>query len=290
MAACSTRSISRRSRRADGRRAKLSAPLPGFRLTFAVAAFWLALIVVIPLVGLFGGAATIGAPEAWALFANPRTLAAFRVSFGCAAIAAIVNAPLGLLLAWVLTRYDFPGRRVIDALIDLPFALPTAVAGIALTALYVNNGWLGGPLEALGIKVAFTPVGITVALAFIGLPFVVRSVQPVLAAADRSAEEAALTLGASPAAIFRRVVLPPLVPAILSGVALALARGVGEYGSVIFIAGNRPGVSEILPLLIVTKLEQYDYPGAAALGAAMLVLSFALLWAIRASGGRARVA
>ncbi len=255
-----------------------------------MAALWLVMIVVIPLAGLFGRAATIGVPEAWALFANPRTLAAFRVSFGCAAIAAILNAPLGLLLAWVLTRYDFPGRRVIDALIDLPFALPTAVAGIALTALYVNNGWLGGPLAAMGIKVAFTPVGITVALAFIGLPFVVRSVQPVLAAADRSAEEAALTLGASSWAIFRRVVLPPLCPAILSGVALALARGVGEYGSVIFIAGNRPGVSEILPLLIVTKLEQYDYRGAAALGAAMLVVSFVLLLAIRASGGRTGVA
>ena len=287
MAACSTKFTSRRNNPTSvgGR---LKATLPGFRLTFWIACVWLGLIVALPLLGLFGRAATLGAPQAWALFASPRTLAAFRVSFGCAAIAAVVNAPLGVLLAWVLTRYEFTGRRLMDALIDLPFALPTAVAGIALTTLYADTGWLGRPLSLLGISVAFTPAGITVAMAFIGLPFVVRSVQPVLVAADRSAEEVALTLGAGPFAIFRRVVLPPLVPAILSGVALALARGVGEYGSVIFIAGNRPGVSEILPLLIVTKLEQYDYPGAAALGAAMLVVSFILLVAIRAGGARAR--
>ena len=266
---------------------ELSAPFPGFRLTFGVATFWLVLIVVIPLAGLFGKASTLADAQAWSLFANPRTWAAFRVSFGCATLAALFNAPLGLLLAWVLTRYEFAGRPAVDALIDLPLALPTAVAGIALAALYADTGWVGGPLAQLGIKVAFTPAGITVALAFIGLPFVVRSVQPVLRALDRSAEEAALTLGARPWAIFRRVILPPLVPALLSGVALALARGVGEYGSVIFIAGNRPGVSEILPLLIVTRLEQYDYPGAAALGASMLVVSFGLLWVIRASGSRA---
>lgn len=262
--------------------------MPGFRPTFWVAACWLGLLVVLPLSGLFGQAAKLSPGAAWTLFLSPRTLAAFRVSFGCAAVAALANAPLGLLLAWVLTRYEFVGRRLVDALIDLPFALPTAVAGIALTALYADGGWLGGPLSQLGVKVAYTPTGIAVALGFIGLPFVVRSVQPVLAALDRSAEEAALTLGAGPLAIFRRVVLPPLLPAVLSGVALALARGVGEYGSVIFIAGNRPGVSEVLPLLIVTKLEQYDYPGAAALGAAMLVASFVLLLVIRASVWRAR--
>ncbi len=247
---------------------------------------WLGLLVLLPLLGLFGQAAALPLAGWGQLFASGRTLSAFRVSFGCAALAALIDVPLGLLLAWVLTRYGFPGRRVMDALIDLPFALPTAVAGIALATLYADNGWIGGPLAALGIRVAYTPAGIVVALAFIGLPFVTRSVQPVLAAADRSAEEAALTLGAGPLAIFRRVVLPPLWPAVCSGAALALARGVGEYGSVIFIAGNRPGVSEILPLLIVTKLEEFNYPGAAALGAAMLVVSFGLLWAIRATVAR----
>ncbi len=251
--------------------------MPGFALTFAITVAFLAVIVVVPLTGLVAKAATLGGTDLLAVLGNPRNLAAFRVSFGASALAALVNLPLGLLLAWSLTRYRFPARRAVDALVDLPFALPTAVAGVALTALYVEDGWLGAGLERLGVRVAFTPAGIFVALAFVGLPFVVRSVQPVLAALSRDAEEAALTLGASPWAIFRRVILPPLLPAALTGMGLAFARGVGEYGSVIFIAGNRPMVSEIVPLLIVSKLEQFDYPGAAVLGTSMLVLSLALL-------------
>ena len=211
------------------------------------------------------------------MLASPRTLAAFRVSFGAAALAALIDTPLGLLLAWTLTRYRFPGHRLLEALIDLPFALPTAVAGIALSTLYVPDGWIGSVLALFGIELAFNPGGIVVALAFVGLPFIVRTVQPVLAALDREAEEAALTLGARPFAILRRVIAPPLVPAILTGLALAFARGVGEYGSVIFIAGNRPAISEIVPLLIIVRLEQFDYPGAALLGSAMLLASLLLL-------------
>lgn len=256
--------------------------LPGFRLTLGITVVYLALIVVLPLLGLAAKAASIPLAAMWQQLASPRALSAFRVTFGSAAMAALVDVPLGLLLAWTLTRYRFPGRGLLDALIDLPFALPTAVAGIALSALYVDDGWMGTILAPLGISVAYSATGITVALAFIGLPFLVRTVQPVLADRDRAAEEAALTLGASVWDIFRRVILPPLVPAILTGVALAFARGVGEYGSVIFIAGNRPGVSEILPLLIVTRLEQFDYPGAALLGVAMLVVSFVMLLAIHA--------
>ena len=254
--------------------------LPGFGLSFGLATTYLGLIVLLPLAGLLAKAAQTGAGPAWAVLASPRTLAAFRVSLLASAGAAAVNAVLGLLLAWVLTRYRVPGRRVLDAMIDLPFALPTAVAGIALTTLYVPEGWLGALLAPLGIVVAFTPLGIAAALLFVGLPFVVRTVQPVLAGLDREAEEAALTLDASSWQIFRLVILPRLVPAIVTGAALAFARGLGEYGSVIFIAGNRPGVSEIVPLLIVSKLEQFDYPGAALLGTAMLALSFALLLAI----------
>ena len=207
-------------------------------------------------------------------------LAAFRVSFGTAFAAALVNAVFGLIVAWVLVRYRFPGRRLVDALVDLPFALPTAVAGIALTALYAGNGWLGQFLEPLGIKVAFTPLGIVVALIFIGLPFVVRTVQPVLQDLDAEVEEAAATLGARRWQTFCRVILPAILPALLTGFALAFARGLGEYGSVIFIAGNMPMVSEIAPLLIVIKLEQYDYAGATAIGTAMLAASFVLLLAI----------
>jgi sulfate transport system permease protein len=259
--------------------------LPGFRLTLGITVLYLGLIVVLPLAGLVTKAATTPWHAAWALLANPRTLSAFRISFGLSALAAMVNLPIGLLLAWMLTRYSFPGRRLLDALIDLPFALPTAVAGIALTTLYLDNGWIGSILAGFGLRIAFTPWGIAVALSFIGLPFVVRSIQPVLADLPRDCEEVALTLGARPWALFCRVILPPLWPAALTGLGLAFARAVGEYGSVIFIAGNRPMVSEIVPLLIVGQLEQYDYPGAALLGTVMLVLSLAMLLAIGALRG-----
>jgi sulfate transport system permease protein len=251
--------------------------LPGFGVTLAFTSLYLTLIVAIPLAGLIVKTAALPWGDIVATLANPRAIAAFKVSFGIAFLAALANMPVGLLLAWSLTRYRFPGRRMVDALIDLPFALPTAVAGIALTTLYVDDGWIGSVLAWFGVTVAFNPAGIGVALAFVGLPFVVRSIQPVLNDLDREAEEAALTLGARPLQIFWRVMLPPLVPAALTGAALAFARGVGEYGSVIFIAGNRPAVSEIVPLLIVSKLEQFDYPGAALLGTAMLVLSLILL-------------
>lgn len=251
--------------------------LPGFRLSLGFTAAFLGLIVLVPLAGLLANAGRIDPARAWAVLSEPRTLAAFRVSFVTSAIAALVAIPLGVLLAWVLDRYRIPGRRVLDAAIDLPFALPTAVAGIALTTLYVPDGWIGRILAPLGIDVAFTPLGIGLALLFVGLPFVVRTVQPVLAGLDRSAEDASMILGASPWQILRLVILPPLIPAIATGAAAAFARAVGEYGSVIFIAGNRPGATEIVPLLIVIKLDQFDYPGAALLGSAMLVLSFAML-------------
>ncbi len=260
--------------------------LPGFGVTLGFSGAYLGLLVLLPLAGLVARAATAEPARAWALFADPRTIAAFRVSFGASAGAVLVSLPVGLLLAWVIERYRFPGRRLLDAAIDLPFALPTAVAGIALTTLYVPEGWLGALLAPLGIAVAFTPLGIGAALLFVALPFVTRTVQSVLAGLDRSAEEAAAILDASPWQAFRLVVLPPLLPAIATGAALGLARAVGEYGSVIFIAGNRPLVSEIVPLLIVTKLEQYDYPGAALLGTAMLLLSFVLLVAIDRLQGR----
>ncbi|MGI4954875.1 MAG: sulfate ABC transporter permease subunit CysT [Janthinobacterium lividum] len=251
--------------------------LPGFGLSLGVTLTYFGLIVLLPVTGLLAKAATVPPELAWRLFTDPRTLAAFRVSFVASGLAALISVPIGVLLAWVLERYRFPGRRLLDAAVDLPFALPTAVAGIALTTLYVPDGWLGTPLAMLGINVAYTPLGIGVALLFVGLPFVVRTVQPVLAGLDPAAGEAALILGASPWQIVSRVILPPLVPAITTGAALAFARAVGEYGSVIFIAGNRPMVSEIVPLLIVTRLEQYDNPGAALLGAAMLVISLLLL-------------
>ena len=263
--------------------------LPGFGLSLGITTGYLGLLVLLPLAGLLAKAATADPGRAWALFTDPRTLGAFRVSFGVSAAAAAASVPAGLLLAWVIERYRFPGRRVLDAAVDLPFALPTAVAGIALTTLYVPDGWLGALLAPLGITVAFTPLGIGVALLFIALPFVVRAVQPVLAGLDRSADEAAAILGASPWQAFRLVVLPPLLPAVATGAALAFARAVGEYGSVIFIAGNRPLVSEIVPLLIVIRLEQYDYAGAALLGAAMLLLSFCLLAGIDRLQGRGAV-
>lgn len=267
--------------------------LPGLGPSLGFTLLYLSLIVLIPLAGLVVKASGIGAREFVALLASPRVLAAFRVSFGIALAAALVNGLIGTLIAWVRVRYRFLGRPVFDALVDLPFALPTAVAGVALTAVYSDTGWIGGLLAPLGIEVAYTPLGIFVALVFIGLPFVVRTLQPVLAELEREAEEAALSLGARGLQIFRTIVLPPLVPVILTGVALAFARGVGEYGSVIFIAGNMPGVSEIVPLLIVTRLEQFDYAGAAAVAVVMLVASFVLLlvinllqrWSRRRHGG-----
>lgn len=280
MAACSTSSTSPAGSVARRR------VLPGFGLTVSITWAYLGLFVLLPLAGLLARAVTAEPGRAWALFADPRTLSAFRVSFGVSAAAALVSVPAGLLLAWVLERYRFPGRRLLDAAIDLPLALPTAVAGIALTTLYVPEGWMGRLLAPLGVTVAFTPLGIGVALLFVALPFVVRAVQPVLAGLDPAADEAAVILGASPWQAFRLVVLPPLLPAVATGAALGFARAVGEYGSVIFIAGNRPMVSEIVPLLIVTKLEQYDVPGAALLGMAMLLLSFALLAGIDRVQGR----
>ncbi len=257
-----------------GRRRRV---LPGFGLSAGVTMAYFGAIVLLPLAGLLARAGTMGPGRAWTLFSDPRTVSAFRVTLLTSALAALASVPIGLLLAWVLERYRFPGRRVLDAAVDLPFALPTAVAGIALTTLYVPDGWMGRVAGLFGITVAYTPLGIGMALLFVGLPFVVRTVQPVLAGLDRSAGEAALVLGATPWQIAWRVVLPPLLPAVATGAALAFARGVGEYGSVIFIAGNRPMVSEIVPLLIVTRLEQFDYPGAAALGVAMLLLSLVLL-------------
>jgi sulfate/thiosulfate transport system permease protein len=254
--------------------------LPGFGLTLGMTLAWLGLIVLIPLVSLFAKASTLGLDRFVETIAEPRVLAALKLSFGASFIAAAINAVFGTLIAWILVRYDFPGRRILDALIDIPFALPTAVAGIALTALYSENGWIGAPLAALGIKVAFTPLGVLVALVFIGLPFVVRTVQPVLEDLGADVEEAAAILGASRLQTIRRVILPTLFPALATGFALAFARAVGEYGSVIFIAGNLPMVSEIAPLLIVIKLEEYAYGEATAIAAVMLLLSFTMLLGI----------
>jgi len=254
--------------------------IPGFGLTLGFALFYLSAVVLIPLAALIARPWGLGFGGFWTAVTAPRVLASLELSFGASAIASAINAVFGLLVAWVLVRYKFPGKRVVDALVDLPFALPTAVAGIALTVLYAPNGWIGSLLAPLGIKVAFTPLGVVFALTFIGLPFVVRSLQPVLQDLDQEVEEAAATLGATRAQVFRRVVFPTLLPAWLTGVALAFARAVGEYGSVIFIAGNLPFVSEIAPLLIIIKLEQYDYAGAAAVGTAMLAISFLMLLTI----------
>ena len=254
--------------------------IPGFGITFGFTVFYLSAVVLIPLMALLIRPWELGFNGVVDAITSPRVVASLELSFGAAAIASAINAVFGLIVAWVLVRYKFPGKRLIDALVDLPFALPTAVAGSALTTLYAPNGWIGSVLAPLGIHVAFTPLGVVVALTFIGLPFVVRSVQPVLDDIDREYEEAAATLGATRGQAFRRVVFPAILPAWLTGVALAFARAVGEYGSVIFIAGNMPFISEITPLLIVIKLEQFDYAGAAAVGSAMLALSFVLLLAI----------
>jgi sulfate transport system permease protein len=254
--------------------------LPGFGITFGFAVTYLSLIVLIPLAVLVARAGELGFGGIWEVATTPRVMAALRVSFFTSAAAALVNAVFGVIVAWVLVRYDFPGKRLLDAAVDLPFALPTAVAGIALAALYATNGWIGELFAPWGIKIAFTPWGILIALVFIGLPFVVRTVEPVLQDLDCEVEEASATLGATRRQTVFRVILPALAPAILTGVALAFARAVGEYGSVIFIAGNMPFVSEIAPLLIVTKLEEFDYAGAAAIATVMLAISFATLLAI----------
>jgi sulfate transport system permease protein len=251
--------------------------LPGFGPALGFTLLYLTLLVLLPLAMLALRAAGLSWEQFWATVTAPRALAAYRLSFGAALVSSLLNSAWGLLVAWVLVRYDFPGRRVLDALVDLPFALPTAVAGIALTALYAPEGWVGRLLALAGVQVAFTPLGVVVALAFIGLPFVVRTVQPVLAALEPELEEAAATLGADRWQTFWRVVWPALVPALLTGFALACARTLGEYGSVVFIAGNLPLQTEIAPLLILIKLEQYDYPGAAALATVMLGASFLLL-------------
>ena len=254
--------------------------LPGFDLALGFSLLYLGLIVLIPLSAAFLKTFTMTWPAFREAVTSPRVVASYELTFGASLLAALINTAFGLIVAWVLVRYDFPFRRVIDALVDLPFALPTAVAGIALTALYSANGWIGQYLALIGVKVSYTPLGVLVALTFIGLPFVVRTVQPVLEDLQRELEEAAATLGATRAQTFGRVILPVLVPALMTGFALAFARALGEYGSVIFIAGNMPMVSEITPLLIITKLEQYDYAGATAIAVVMLVTAFALLLAI----------
>ena len=259
--------------------------VPGFAPTMAYTVAYLCLLVLVPLLSLPAKTASLDWAAFWSTVSDPRVVASYRLSLTTSLLAAAANAVFGLLTAWVLVRYTFPGRRVLDALIDLPFALPTAVAGITLTTLYAPTGWLGKPLDAWGIKVAFTPLGITIALMFIGLPFVVRTLQPVIEDLDVELEEAAASLGAGRAQVVTRIIVPYLIPAWLTGFALAFARGVGEYGSVVFISGNMPMRTEISPLLIVTKLEQYDYAGATAIALVMLLISFVLLLAINALQG-----
>lgn len=254
--------------------------LPGFNLAFGYTIFYLCLIVLLPLSALIFKTATLTLAQFWDVVTSPRVLASYRLTFGASLIAAVINLFAGLLVAWVLVRYQFFGKRVIDAIVDLPFALPTAVAGIALTALYAPNGWIGSQLAPLGIKVAFTPLGVVLALTFIGLPFVVRTVQPVLQDLEPELEEAAACLGATRLQAFLRIILPAALPALLTGFTLAFARAIGEYGSVIFIAGNIPLVSEITPLMIIGKLEQYDYAGATAIATVMLAISFSLIFII----------
>ncbi|MDE3017202.1 MAG: sulfate ABC transporter permease subunit CysT [Pseudomonadota bacterium] len=254
--------------------------LPGFRLTLGFTLFYLAAVVIIPLSGLFVQASSLSPQALWNAVTGARVLHAYKISFGLSLLAASLNGFFGLIVAWVLSRYHFPGKKIMDAMVDLPFALPTAVAGIALTALYAPQGWIGRFAAPLGITIAFTPLGIVIALLFVGLPFVVRTVQPVLQDADRELEEAALCLGASRWRTFMQVMLPSVLPSLLTGFAMAFARGLGEYGSVIFIAGNIPKVSEIVPLVIATRLEQYDYAGATAVACVMLVASFILLFCI----------
>jgi len=259
--------------------------LPGFNLTLGYTLLYLGLIVLIPLSALVLKTFTLTWDQFWVAVSSPRVLASYRLTFGASFIAAMVNVVFGLLVAWVLVRYSFPGKRFVDALVDLPFALPTAVAGISLTALLAGNGWIGQYLEPLGIKLAFNPNGVVIALIFIGLPFVVRTVQPVLEDTERELEEAAMSLGATRWQTFYKVIFPSIAPALLTGFAMAFARAVGEYGSVIFIAGNMPMVSEITPLIIIGKLEQYDYAGATAVAVVMLVMSFILLLVINALQG-----
>jgi sulfate transport system permease protein len=261
-------------------RHKSRSVLPGFGVSLGITCTYLSLMVLLPLATVFTRSAELSWPEFWSTVTSPRVVASFRVTFGASLAAALVNSVFGFLVAWVLVRYRFAGRRVLDAMVDLPFALPTAVAGIALTTLYAANGWVGKYLQPLGIKVSYTWLGITVALIFIGLPFVVRTVQPVLDDLELEVEEAAASLGARRWQTFTRVVLPSVAPALLTGFALAFARAIGEYGSVVFIAGNMPMRTEIVPLLIITKLEQYDYAGATAVAVVMLVASFSLLLTI----------
>jgi sulfate transport system permease protein len=267
--------------------------LPGFGLTLGFTVFFLSGIVLLPLAALFFKTASLTWEQFFTILTDPRAVASYRLSFGAALLAAVINAVFGFIVAWALVRYEFPGRRFVDALIDLPFALPTAVSGIALATVFSPTGWLGLKLAATGVQVAYTWLGVVVALILIGLPFVVRSVQPALVEAQRDLEEAAETLGASPFYTFRRIILPAVLPALLTGFTMALARGIGEYGSVVFISGNLPFKTEITPLLIVIKLEQFDYNGAAALGLIMLVMSFVMLFAInlvQAWGRRGQVA
>ncbi|TPQ40333.1 sulfate ABC transporter permease subunit CysT [Cupriavidus pinatubonensis] len=272
---------SRASRSAPGRNSRQRfTVLPGFGLSLGFTIFYLTLIVLVPLSATFLKTFTMTWEAFWTTVTAPRVVASYQLSFGASLIAAIINTVFGLVVAWVLVRYRFPGKRLIDALVDLPFALPTAVAGIALTALFAGNGWIGRYLEPLGIKAAFTPLGVVVALTFIGLPFVVRTVQPVLEDVDQELEEAAASLGATRLQTFIRVILPAILPALLTGFALSFARATGEYGSVVFISGNMPMVSEIAPLMIYSKLEQYDYAGATAVAVVMLVISFGLLLVI----------
>jgi sulfate/thiosulfate transport system permease protein len=254
--------------------------LPGFGLTMGLTLTWLSVIVLIPLAGLFLKTFELSLDQFWGILTSRRTLNALKISFGLAFAAACVNLVMGTIVVWALVRYRFPGRRLFDAIVDIPFALPTAVAGVALTALFAEKGWLGAPLAALGIKVAFTPIGIFVAMIFIGIPFVVRTVQPVLIDLDPEIEEAAASLGASRWHIITRVILPSLTPALLTGLALAFARAVGEYGSVIFIAGNLPNVSEIAPLLIVIRLSEFRYADATAIAVVMLVVSFLIIFVV----------
>ena len=254
--------------------------LPGFGLSMGFTLFFLCLIVLLPLSAVFLKTASLSWEQFWHLATEPRALASYRLSFGASLLGAVINMVFGVLVAWVLVRYSFPGKRIFDSLVDLPFALPTSVAGIALTAIYSSNGWLGRPLEAIGIKAAYSQIGIVIALTFIGLPFVVRTVQPVLEDLDVEMEEAATSLGASRLQVFTRVILPTIIPAVLTGFTMAFSRAVGEYGSVIFISGNMPMRTEIAPLLIVTKLEQYDYAGATAIAVVMLIVSFLMLLTI----------
>jgi sulfate/thiosulfate transport system permease protein len=261
-------------------RHKSRSVLPGFGLSLGITCTYLSLLVLLPLATVFAKTTELTGSAFWTAVSDPRVVASYRVTFGASFVAALINTVFGLLVAWVLVRYRFPGRRLVDAMVDLPFALPTAVAGIALTTLYVPTGWIGGYLEPLGIKVSYTWLGITVALIFIGLPFVVRTVQPVLDDLEVEVEEAAASLGARRWQTFTRVIVPTVAPALLTGFALAFARAIGEYGSVVFISGNMPMKTEIVPLLIITKLEQYDYAGATAVAVVMLVVSFVLLLAI----------